>query len=148
MKNSVRASMDFYFKGKQFSPSVVIDIDDYFKGHHNLEFIYRALAASLGMDEYRHEYDVMMLEDIVYSEPQGLVAGFVHDGQMDWQGLEKAWHDAMDIKVLTPIANKFFNVENLDDDPKLAAALLAAYRAGRDKAVALAKANTGWNEVF
>ncbi|MDQ7005088.1 MAG: hypothetical protein Q9N67_09320 [Ghiorsea sp.] len=148
MKNSIKAGINFYFKGEEFKPSTTIDLDMYFQGHHDLDFIYGMLAKCVNIDEYRHEYDVMMLEEIYYSEPQGIAIDYVIDGQLDWQGLQQAWQNHQAIVLLTPIANKFFNVENLADSPKLTAALLEVYRLGQDKAEVEAKLNTGLSEVF
>ncbi len=148
MNNRMKASLNFYFKGEKFEPSVTLDLDLYFQGHHDLGFIYDALAKSINIDEYRHEYDVMVMQDIIFSEPQGIAVDYVQDGQVDWFGLTQAWHDAVDLDILKPIANKFFNVENLQDDPKLAAALLAAYRLGQQTPAADAAVNTSLNEGF
>ncbi len=146
MNNSIKASLNFYFKGEKFEPHVDINLDDFFTGNHDVDFIYDMLAKSIGIDKYRHEYDVMVLEDVCYGEPQGIAVDYVQDGEVDWQGLKLAWQDTKDMDTLTPIANKFFNVENLQDDPKLAAALLAAYRLGQQTPATAV--NTSLNEGF
>ncbi len=148
MDNSIKASLSFYFKGEHFEPSAVIDLDRYFQLQKDMGFIYDMLAKSMGLDEYRHEYDVMRCEDISFSDATGIAADFVCDGRLDWDRLEKAWQEQQDFMVLTPIANKFFNVENLKDDPKLAAALLAAYRAGQNKSPDHVETKLGLNEGF
>lgn len=102
----------------------------------------------VGLNRYDHAYDVMVMEDIYFSEPQGIAVGYVVDGQMDWKGLQQAWQYHQALILLKPIANKFFNVESLQDDPKLAAALFEAYCVGKDKAKTEAKIHTGLDEGF
>ena len=130
MKTSVKASLQFYFKGEAFAPSVTIDLDAFFASGKATESCYADLARSIGLDNYRHEYDVMCCEEIVYADATGIAVNYVHDGAMDWQGLEQAWRKQGDVRAVGNIANKYFNVENMEAHPKLAAALLSAYREG------------------
>ena len=146
-ENTVKAGIRFYFKGEKLEAETQIDLDDWFRAEHDVRHIYDILAEKLGIDEHRHEYDVMAMEAIEYTEPHGLAARFVQNGVMDWQGLEKAWKEQRDLQKLTPIANKFFHVENLKDDPKLAAALLEAYRLGQQVPQKVER-HTDWMGVY
>ena len=148
MNHRLTVGIEFYFKGEPFSSSVMIDLDEHFQAGRDVSHIYDMLAKEIGLDQYRHEYDVMMMQDLVCQSAEGIAAQHVENGQVDWQGLKDAWQKEADMMVLQPIANKFFNVESLADEPKLAAALLEAYRAGQDKSVHLLKTNMDWNEVF
>jgi len=147
-KNSVRASVDFYFKGEKFSPSMILDIDVYLEGKYNAYYIYTELGKSIGLDAYRHEFDVMEVETIVFSQATGLVVDYVQDGTVAWQALEHAWQKQSDERAIAEIANKCFGVENINGHPKLAAALLAAFRAGAKAEQATRSTNTGLNEGF
>jgi len=148
MKHSLTIGVEFCFKGEVFSPCITIDLDAHFQAEKDIDYIYDQLGKSIGLDVYRHEYDVMVMQDLLCKKATGIAANHVEGGRIDWQSLEEAWQQVFDLEVLKPIANKFFNVESLEDEPKLAAALLAAYRAGQDKAANLSKTNTGWNEGF
>ncbi|MDQ6978301.1 MAG: hypothetical protein Q9M75_09310 [Ghiorsea sp.] len=148
MKHSMTIGVEFCFKGETFSPTVVIDLAEYLQEGKDLNHIYMMLAKEMGLDEYRHEYDVMVMQDLLCQSAEGIAAEHVENGQIDWQGLEEAWQNEADLLLLQPIANKFFNVESLDNHPKLASALLEAYRAGQDKAKHLSKTNMNGNEVF
>lgn len=85
------------------------------------------LAKAEGIGLYFHELDVMMCEIVHFSQAIGLTAHFLAEGVLDWVGLESAWFNQTGFREVESIANKFFNVENLDEHPKLAAALMAAY---------------------
>lgn len=148
MSHRLTIGIEFYFKGEPFSSSVTIDLDEHFQAGRDVSHIYDMLAKEIGLDQYRHEYDVMVMQDLVCQSAEGIAAQYVENGKVDWQGLKEAWQKEADMMVLQPIANKFFNVESLADEPKLAAALLAAYRAGQDKSAHLLKTNMDWNEVF
>jgi len=134
-KHTVKASVAFDFKGEHFSSSVSIDLDDFFRTSKDLSHCYVELGKAIGFDCYRYEYDVMESEVIHFSEPTGIAVDFVENGELDWLGLERAWQDHGGMVVIADIARKKLGIEDLDGEPQLAEALLAAYRAGRDELV-------------
>jgi len=121
MKHSVTIGVEFCFKGEVFSPCITIDLDAHFQAQKDIDYIYDQLGKSIGLDVYRHEYDVMVMQDLLCKKATGIAAQYVSGDQIDWQNLEEAWQKVFDLEVLKPIANKFFNVEPLANEPKLAA---------------------------
>jgi hypothetical protein len=105
-----------------------------------------AKAGDIGF--YSHELDVMMSEELEFEEPKGLVEQFLTDGVLDWQGLKKAWKESSQVLEVAVIANKFFNVENMDEHPKLAAALMEAYQQGKLNGSKKIISNQRLNEGF
>jgi len=128
MKNSVQVSLVFYFKGEKFNPQFEMDLDAYFLRKYDIKTIYDLLGKSIGLDAYRHEYDVMVMEHIIYSSPKGLAKDFVHDGEMDWAGLTDAYKKAEEIKAIHDLAQTHFSKEELDANPKLLAAMKDVYK--------------------
>ena len=126
--NSIDAELEFDFKGERFSPHVTIDLDAYFQADRDIVYIYDMLATSIGIDEHRHEYDVMVMQDVVFSHPQGYAQGFVHDGQVDWQGLKQAWQVELEQEEVLALAKSHFTEQELADNPKLLQALTQAYK--------------------
>ncbi len=129
--NSIDAELEFDFKGERFSPCVTIDLDAYFQADKDITYIYDLLAQSIGLNEHRHEYDVMVMHDVVFSQPQGFAQGFVHDGQVDWQGLKQAWQtniEKSEHDEVLELAKSHFSEQELADNPKLLQALTLAYK--------------------
>jgi len=126
MNNSVDAGLTFYFKGEKFEPSATIDLDTYFREDKDMVYIYDMLAKSIGLNEHRHEYDVMVMEDVVFTNPQGIAKDYVSNGQVDWQGLSKAWKAQDKHAKVQALASKHFSEEELKANPKLMQALLDA----------------------
>ena len=129
--NSIDAELEFDFKGERFSPRVTIDLDAYFQAGRDIVYIYDMLATSIGIDEHRHEYDVMVMQDVVFSHPQGYAQGFVHDGQVDWQGLKQAWQtniEKSEHDEVLELAKSYFSEQELADNPKLLQALTQVYK--------------------
>ncbi len=129
-EQSVTASLQFDFRGETFRPSIRVDIDRMMQREGDISTLYDMLAASIGMDRYRHEYDVMILEPIRFSDPVGLIANFIHDGALDFDAFADAWQQQRVLGLLRPIAAARFGIEDLDQHPALRDALLESYRAG------------------
>ncbi len=136
-KNSVTASLQFDFRGQRFSPSVDVDLDALMQkqGTINPSDLYDMLAASIAMDAYRHEYDVMLMEDIVFSRPSGLACQFVADGGLDFDAFIEAWQQQRIRRAVQCIAEKHLGIEDLTQHKHLEQALLESYRAGCKHAV-------------
>jgi len=148
LKNSVRISLEFYFKGEKFNPSTIINLDTHLQGKRTIEHCYLELAKAGNIGLYSYELEVMLMEPIVFSEPTGIAQECVVDGEMAWKKLEEAWGILSGLRDVAPIANKIFNVENIDVHPKLAAALMEAYQKGYEVASKEGQMNTGMNEGF
>ncbi|MDQ6971061.1 MAG: hypothetical protein Q9M30_00280 [Mariprofundaceae bacterium] len=129
MQNTVMASIEFYFRGERIAPEALIDLDECLRQENPTPAIYRTLASENRIGIHSHEFDVMILEDIVFSCPAGLACGFVHDGALDLTGLRCLWQQEKIISRLQPIARKHLGIENLDEHPAVKAALIEAFEA-------------------
>jgi len=129
MPNTILASIEFYFKGIRYDLSAVIDMDVCMHHHEPLEYIYHTLASENGIGLYSHELDVMIMEDIEFSNPTGLVASFFNEGELDINGFCAAWQQQKVVNTLQPIAKKHLKIDNLDEHPDVKAALIEAFQA-------------------
>ena len=126
--NSIRASLQFYFKGEPFSPTTTIDLDRFMLRGQSYASIYDMLAASIGIDSYRHEYDVMILEEISFSDATGTAREFLTGHTFDFDAFSKAWERQNSIRIVTPIAQSLLGIEA---HPDMLEALLACFQAGK-----------------
>lgn len=125
------ASVIFYFKGERHVPAMVIDLDELMHRSGALSNLHHTIAVANGIDPYSYEYEMMLAEELHFAQPEGLAAGFVDDGRFDIEGFSATWHEQQVVKAVRPIAERCVGVSDLDSKPKLKAALIAAYLAGK-----------------
>ncbi|MCW8956223.1 MAG: hypothetical protein OQL09_05020 [Gammaproteobacteria bacterium] len=131
MSNRVTASIMFYFKGKQFAPSCEFDLDTFMQTDGHLPNFYTLLANTNNINLYSYEFEMMQTETIIFNQPQGLIADYIHDSILDIEGFEAAWHKQKIDKGLQNIARRYMSIEQLSQHPDLEAALQAAYQLGK-----------------
>ncbi|ATX81758.1 hypothetical protein Ga0123462_0889 [Mariprofundus ferrinatatus] len=131
MKSTVIATIEFSFKGETVTPSTRVDLDPVMRNHNHLEVIYDKIAASIGLDSYSYQYDVLTMEEIVFSDPEGPVSAFVHNGKLDIDGFRDVWLEENITDAVRPIAKKYLKIDNLNEHIELKHALIESYRAGQ-----------------
>jgi hypothetical protein len=134
MKNRLMASVVFYFKGERHAPAMVIDLDELMHRSGALGNLHHTIAVANGIDPYSYEYEMMLAEELHFAAPEGLAADFVADSHFDIEGFSTAWQEQQVVKAVRPIAEQCVGVTDLDSKPKLKAALIAAYLAGKASA--------------
>lgn len=131
MKNCITYSIPFSFKGKTFSPRCTLNLDEHM-GFGSIPCLYTHLANENRIDVYSHEYDVMMMGDLVFEEAEGLAAEFVQDGHFDSEGFQAKWNEVQLHNALQTIAAQQMGIETLEADSSLKKALVASYQLGRN----------------
>lgn len=131
MKNSVTASIEFYFKGEKFSPSITIELDKLIQPNHCFPNLYPLIATNNNIDHYSYEYEIMCSETIKYSNATGLVAEFITDNILDENKFISAWKESKIAVQLKRIAEETMGIKNLYEHTSLEKALIEAYRAGQ-----------------
>jgi len=133
IKNSVTVGLAFDFRGQCFTPSININLDALMHKANGLSVneLYNMLAASIGLDAYRHEYDVMVTQDIVFSQATGLACQFIADGRLDFDGFIQAWQQQRIRKIVQSIAERHLNLSDLTQHDSIEQALIESYLAGR-----------------
>ncbi len=131
MNNSITTSLEFYFKGQKHTPAVVLDLNVYIQNESNTESLYVLLANSNNIDLYSYEYEMMLAEDLVFSDATGLASDFLEGGKFDFVAFEQALHDEGMVKIISKIASDHLSVDDLSSQPNLKAALLEAYKLGQ-----------------
>lgn len=133
MGNSITASIIFYFKGEKFTFSADVNLNLWgTEQQGNIEALYDIIATQNGLDRHRHEYDVMIMEPIQFSQAKGLAKQYVNNGEFDIDRFFTArQQQASTITLLQAIAKKHLDIQSLEEHPKLKAALLDAYHANK-----------------
>ena len=132
MKNTVTASIHFSFKGENHSPSITIELDQYLENDISLPDFCSLIAKENNFDLYSYEYEMMQAQKIVFSNAQGLVADFIHEGLLNFEGFHTTFHENKIFEQLQDIAKEKMQIENLEQQPDLKEALLQAYALGKN----------------
>lgn len=132
MNDTLRARTEFSFQGETHELECVIDLDRCTAVEGERPDFHLMLARAHGIDPYSYLYEVLEAQDIEFADPTGLAAGCCNDGSFDWDCFVQASRDERDRLAVKRIAEKSLGIRDLDARPELAAAMLIAYRAGRD----------------
>lgn len=129
--NTVRAHLAFSFKAETYELDATLDLDHSLKETAEMPDFHLLLARAAGIDPYSYLYEVMESHDIEFSEPTGIAALCCRDGRFDWSLFEARYREEQVMRVLRDIAERTLAESDLDRRPDLAAALRAAYQAGK-----------------
>jgi len=132
VKNSIAARVEFSFKGENYAPAAVLDLDRYLDESGRLPDLHQLIARENGIDTYSYLYEIMESHEIIFDNATGIAAECLVDGVFDVRAFEQRWQEQHRLDVLTPIARRHLNIDRLEQHPDLKAALLDAYLAGRN----------------
>ncbi len=130
MKNTLTASIEFYFKGENLSTHIELDLDEYMNSKGRIPDLHPMLARSMNLDPYSYEYEMMQAEPVRFSKAQGLAAEHTKDGVLNVTAFESSWHEQKQYEKCQEIAIKHLNINDLKEHPNVKDALLDAYRQG------------------
>jgi hypothetical protein len=81
--NTVTATIEFDYQGKHYDLKTVIDIDHMI--HHDDFFnsVYISIARANDIDAYSYQLEVMLDQEIIFSNEKGCVVECVSNGNLD-----------------------------------------------------------------
>jgi hypothetical protein len=132
--NTIRARASLSFKGETRELDSIIDLDACLGEPGEAPNFHRLLARAAGIDPYSYLYEVLESNEIEFSDATGVAARSCRDGGFDWTRFEQDRREERDWQAVRAVAQQIMTTRDLDADPDLKAALLAAYRAGRASA--------------
>jgi len=132
MNNQITASILFCFKGKNYSPSLDLDLDRHMHSSGSIPNLYPLIARAHNFDLYSYEYEMMQAEPIKFSNPQGMVADHLNEDNLDIQAFESAWQEQQILQQLQEITANNMGINNFEQHPELKKVLLQAYRLGKN----------------
>jgi hypothetical protein len=129
--NTVRARLALSFKGETYDLDCVIDLDKYLSETGAAPNVHQLLARTAGIDPYSYLYEVLEASEIAFSDATGIAVRSCREGRFDWMQFEQDRREERDWQLVRSIAEKSMTARDLDADPALKTALLAAYWAGK-----------------
>jgi hypothetical protein len=133
MPNQITAHIEFNFKGKTITPTATLDLDLLMQQHGTIPDLHQMLATLNDIDSYSYEYEMMMAEEIQFSNAKGKASLFINDAHFDIIGFEQWWHEQQLFNTLAPMIKHQLEIDDIDQHPKFKSIILAAYQAGKKK---------------
>jgi hypothetical protein len=132
MKNTIKVTIPFSFKGVEYTPSSTIDLDLFTLGDQTIDSVFQLVANENKIDNYSYEYEVLESATKFFSEPTGLAGDYLSDNQFDLVGFKQGQKQSNINQVVQQIATEFLEINNLDDvaHKDIQQALIKAYQAG------------------
>ncbi|HIP95325.1 MAG TPA: hypothetical protein EYH20_08325 [Leucothrix sp.] len=130
-KNTITVTIPFSFKGKEYAPSAIVDLDVYTRTNQDFNFLFHLVATDNKIDRFSYEYEVLESSSILFSQPTGLVAKFLEEGNFDLEGFINARKIIEVQETLQTIASEILQIDKLEENEPINTALLKAYQAGR-----------------
>ncbi len=131
MKNSIRVSLTYSYRGETFTPSAVIDLDKLGDNEGPVDWHARVALAN-GIDTYSYVYEVMRESELHFSDATGLAANHLSDQGFDFKGFTHAYRQAGHIGPLQHIARDILQIDDLNQEPAIRDALVQAYLLGKN----------------
>lgn len=132
MKNTIKVTIPFSFKGIEHSPSSIIDLDLFIQGGQTLDNAYQLIANENKIDNFSYEFEVLESSPKIFSDPTGLAVNFISETHFDLEGFKKQFVDSDTVKKLQAIAHKLLTIDDLDAHEDIKQALIEAYKAGKN----------------
>lgn len=132
MANKITASLTFYFKGEAFTPRLELDLDGLMQRYNGLPPLHEALAVENNIDSYSYEYEMLLGEDIQFSDAEGDAVTFLIDDEFDQAAYEHFWFQKNILNHLQKIIQTELDIDEIEQHPKLIQAMFAAFQYGRD----------------
>lgn len=131
MKNSIDVHVEFSFKGKNYTLTSNIDLDQLMESGSSFPSFHAILARDNKIDTYSYLYEVMLETGIRFANAQGIAANFLSGENFNQKGFISSWQENRVLGLLQPIATRELGITDLDRHPSLETALVQAYSLGK-----------------
>lgn len=131
MRNTIKAVIKFSFRGENYTPELIVDLDQLLKAEQDFTRLHEQLAQANGIDTYSYAYEVMESCEIEFSEATGDAVSFLQEsGGFDLPGFKQSKQSFQSEQQLLEIARQHMRINSLDEVDGLKQALQAAFDAG------------------
>ncbi len=132
MKNTIKITIPFSFKGEENKPYAIIDLDNYIKGNDCFGHAFNLVVQKNNIDRYSYEYEVLETSLKLFSDPTGIANDFLTGQSFDLKGFKQLQVESATSQMLQAIASKFLSMDDLENHQEVKQALMEAYKAGRE----------------
>jgi hypothetical protein len=130
VKNTIRVSAPFSFKGETFKPTTILDLGQLIKKDGLIPDLHHMLAAHNDVDTYSYAFEVMQQSELYFDNATGLAGEYLQDGCFDFQAYITKSEEIELHSQLQQIAKDTLNIDDLTEEPEIKDALIHAYQLG------------------
>lgn len=131
MKNSIKITIPFSFKGEDYTPFFIIDLDRYFHQKHRPEMLAHTVATENNIGNYSYEYEVLHSSEQHFSDATGLAEKYLTETSFDFIAYKLEQDQSQVLDTLQKIAKDTLSIDDLQNHPDLFQALKQALEAGK-----------------
>ena len=130
MSNRATITAEFDFRGVSYAPTLDVDFDELLpRSGGEFPCLHTVLAEANDIGLYSYEFEVMLLDPLLFSNAEGSIVDFIDDGgHLDEEGFMARWQQEQLDQQLSQLAGE----HGLALTPNLLAALRGAYKLGRN----------------
>jgi hypothetical protein len=130
MKNSVRATLEFSFKGETYLLVKVLELDQLAQRYQDSPPLHRLLADEYQIDTYSYQFEIVEQEDILFDQATGAAVPYLAGDVFDFEAYFQHTKTLTPEAALQAIANRELGITDLSTQPQLKLALEQAYQLG------------------
>jgi len=132
MKNTIKITIPFSFKGEEYTPYAVIDLDNYIQNNDCFGHAFNLVVQKNNINRYSYEYEVLEASPKLFSKPTGIAGDFLLDQSFDLIGFKQLQVEKATMQKLKIIASDVLNIDDLEGHQDIKQALLRAYDKGKE----------------
>jgi len=133
--NTLTVTIPFSFKGKEYKPTAIIDLDTYTRTNQDFNFLFHLVATENNIDRYSYEYEVLESSPLIFSQATGKAKQFLDGNHFDLEGYIAQRKNTEAQEILQNIASEILKIDKLEEKDPLYEALHKAYLAGRESII-------------
>lgn len=125
--NTITAEVSFDYQGKHYHLTSIINIDKIINHENIFQSIYLQLAKENNIGLYSYQLEIMMDQEIVFSNPSKTIKPYFNNNELDIQKL-KLEYKTIPMDKLNDIAKEILNIDDLSKHIDIKNALIKAYQ--------------------
>ena len=127
--NTVTATIEFDYQGQHYDLKTVIDIDHIIHHEDFFNSVYTSIARANDIGTYSYQLEVMLDQEINFSNEKGCVVGCVNNGNLNLDLLRESYQKAECVPKVELIMHKQFTKDQYSE--QIIQALMEAYLEGK-----------------
>jgi len=127
--NTVTTTIEFDYQGQHYDLKTVIDIDHIIHHEDFFNSVYTSIARANDIGTYSYQLEVMLDQEINFSNEKGCVVGCVNNGNLNLGLLRESYQKAECVPKVELIMHKHFTEDQYSE--QIIQALMEAYLEGK-----------------
>ena len=127
--NKVKVSAPFDYQGQQYAPYIHIDLNLFIEQDNFSALLKQRIATENKIDAYSYQYEILEQALLIFEQAEGLIAQYIQNKQLNYHEFKAAYQEQKITEIISKIALKHLDIDDLEQQPKIKQALFEAYTA-------------------